>query len=72
MFFSRDLDLDPMPLIYELGAEDSEDVHGYENELSGSRLSEVRASQTDRQTDGHPPQHALLRHIRRTNKNMHK
>jgi len=50
-FHSCDLDLDPMTLIHELDLKILKMYLRIKYELSGSRLSKVRALQTDRQTD---------------------
>ena len=50
-FCSFDVDLDPMTLVYELDLDILKTYLHIKNELSTSRLSKVRALQTDRQTD---------------------
>ena len=51
LFCSCDLDLDPMTFVYELDLEILKVYLPTKNKLSRSRLSKVRALQTDRQTD---------------------
>ena len=50
-FCSRDLDLDPMTLMYEHDLKILKMYRYTINELPRSKLSKVRALQTDRQTD---------------------
>ena len=48
VYYSRDLDLDPMTFIYE-----SDPYSMGENKLPTSRVSKVIVWQTDKQTDRH-------------------